>query len=67
MMKKASSMPETIPRGPFTSIGFFHTANRFFVPLLLLLIIKIRQRKENNVIHNRNISNNLNNTFMQEQ
>lgn len=39
MMKKASSIPETIPRGPFTSMGCFHTAKMFDLPSLLKLII----------------------------
>lgn len=35
MARKASSIPETMPRGPFTSTGFFHRAKRRLVPLLI--------------------------------
>lgn len=34
MMKKTNSMPETIPRGPFTSLGLLHKAKIFFLPWL---------------------------------
>lgn len=47
MMKKVSSIPETIPRGPFTSIGCFHTAKRFVLPSLLKLF---KQNKRYNQV-----------------
>lgn len=36
--KKSSSVIETIPRGPFTRAGFFHTVNRSSLGLLLIQI-----------------------------
>lgn len=44
-------MLETIPRGPFTSIGLFHKANGSFLPLLL---IQIQVWKQINIINRQN-------------
>jgi len=37
MRKNASSVPETIPRGPFISTGRFHMVTAAFFELLLMM------------------------------